>query len=252
MLFNANSRYTVTQTGSAAISLSAIFDGKMVPSYSATAPSSGDPTVILIEGLPRAHIQAGAWVGWSTRYWQAKSFKIEGYDEYYGNGWVTFVNIADASSSATQYVKKLPAGAYTKLRFTFHDGAGSNGRFGVSEIFFIHPEATTPYKGLIPTVFTEVNGNIGIGTNSPDQQLHLTKKLLLQWNDANAVSTGASPTIYASGQGASYPFSGRGNLILQPRTTNTDGYGDFVIMTGETATPKMVVTSKWPCRDRHN
>ncbi|WP_421876517.1 hypothetical protein [Marinoscillum sp.] len=84
-------------------------------------------------------------------------------------------------------------------------------------------------------------GEVGIGTTNPSQQLHLTEKLKLNWNDANTVSTDDSPTIYASGQGSSYPFSGRGNLILQTRATNSNGFGDLVVMTGQTATPKFVV-----------
>ncbi|MEP0986840.1 hypothetical protein [Ekhidna sp.] len=85
------------------------------------------------------------------------------------------------------------------------------------------------------------NGNVGIGTSTPQQQLHLTNKLMLNWNDANNVSTNDSPTIYASGQGAAYPFSGRGNLILQPRATDSDGFGDLVVMTGQNATTKFVI-----------
>jgi hypothetical protein len=91
------------------------------------------------------------------------------------------------------------------------------------------------------------NGNVGIGTSSPDQKLHIGSnsgdvKLALEWSDGNAATTGkAYSSIYTSGQGASYPFSGRGNLILQPRNIDSNGYGDLVVMTGATATPKFVV-----------
>jgi hypothetical protein len=73
LLFNAMSKYTVTQTGSALFDGNMVFDGKLEPSYSAingalSGPPSGTPTVILIEGLPTVHTQAGAWVGWTTRY----------------------------------------------------------------------------------------------------------------------------------------------------------------------------------------
>lgn len=39
----------------------------------------------------------------------------------------------------------MPAGAYLKLKFTFLSATGTNGRLGVSELFYLHPEATTPY-----------------------------------------------------------------------------------------------------------
>jgi len=177
MLFNAVSRYTVTQTGNATLSLSAMFDGQMIPSYTSTAPTSTNTTVIEISGLPRYHTQTGAWIGWSTRYWPAKRFKIEGYDEYYGNGWTALADYESTDYSGGDFITKCKAGAYTKLRFTFYEATGSNGRLGVSELFFIHPEATTPYKGLFlntneawqkksSTIYYN-SGSVGIGTDSP-------------------------------------------------------------------------------------
>ncbi|WP_299161122.1 hypothetical protein [uncultured Tenacibaculum sp.] len=177
MLFNANtrSRFQVTQTGSALLSLDYLFDGKFIPSYTSTAPTVSTPTVILIEGLVNWHSQRGAWVGWSTRYWQAKRFKIEGFNVYKENAWKT---IADYSTQdytgGTKFIAKVPAGSYTKLRFTFYEATGQDGRLGVSELFYLHPEAVRPYEGLLnatnDTWSENTNGlytskKVGIGTS---------------------------------------------------------------------------------------
>jgi hypothetical protein len=163
ILFNANSRYQVTQTGTATFNLDMLFDGIMYPSYTSTAPSLGAPTVILIEGLPNIHTQAGTWVGWSTRYWEAKRFKIEGYDTHNGNVWKT---IADYSQSdytgGRKFITRVySSGRYTKLRFSFYSAVGTDGRMGISELFFIHPEVDRPYAGLLASE-NPTNGNQNI------------------------------------------------------------------------------------------
>ncbi|CAM1358436.1 hypothetical protein [Tenacibaculum xiamenense] len=151
VLFNANSRYKVTQSGSAQLNLSIMFDGNFTPSYTSTAPSVANPTVVLIENLPNRHSQRGAWVGWSTRYWQAKRFKIEGFNSYQANQWVTIADYTNQDyAGGAKFIKKVPSGSYTQLRFTFYSAYGTNGRLGVSELFYLHPEATTPYQGLLP------------------------------------------------------------------------------------------------------
>jgi hypothetical protein len=168
LLFNAQKRFTVTQTGSGQVELPPLFNGSFEPAYSSAGISTSSPTVITISGLPGYHIQAGAWVGWTTRYWPARRFKIEGYETYYYNKWITIVDYSNNDYNGADFLIALSAGAYTQLKFTFYEGTGTDGRFGLSEIYFIHPEATTPYAGLIPTFnsLSEVNNNILIGKTS--------------------------------------------------------------------------------------
>ncbi len=180
VLFNANSRYKVTQTGGAKLNLSIMFDGKFVPSYTSVAPTMSDSTVILIENLPNWHSQRGAWVGWSTRYWQAKRFKIEGFNSYRANQWVTIADYTNQDyTGGTEFIKKVPSGSYTQLRFTFYSAYGTDGRLGVSELFYLHPEIVSPYQGLFSESnwtksgnnISYNNGNVGIGTPNPSQKL---------------------------------------------------------------------------------
>ena len=183
LLFNATTRYDVTPGGNATFSyLHRLFDGEFLANYTPTAPTISSPTVILIENLPERHIQAGAWVGWSTRHWPAIHFKIEGYNSYGGSN--TWNVLADYSTQdyegGEKFVKEIsPSGAYTKLRFTFYTASGTNGRLGISELFFIHPEAMSPYEGLllseddrywskIDDNISYTQGNVGIGTTNTD------------------------------------------------------------------------------------
>ncbi|WP_420552377.1 hypothetical protein [Tenacibaculum aiptasiae] len=185
MLFNATtrSRFQVTQTGSAALSLDYLFDGKFIPSYTSTPPTLAEPTVVLIKGLVNWHSQQGAWVGWSTRYWGAKRFKIEGYNVHVQSEWRT---IADYSTQdytgGGQFLVKVPSGSYTELRFTFYEGTGPDGNLGVSELFYLHPEAVRPYEGLLGeannvwskntnSVYT--SDKVGIGTGNPEANLQI-------------------------------------------------------------------------------
>lgn len=168
LLFNATTRYAVTQSGIQAFTsdqIPSFFDGGMFVQYSQSAVTPSNNLVIMIEGLPIQHTQVGAWVGFSTRYWPPKSFKIEGYNVWSGaNTWVTLADIN--SNIESQYVSQVIPGEYTKLRFTFREGAPDgvpSNTMGLSELFFIHPEATQAYDGLL--VKTNVNGNIGIGTS---------------------------------------------------------------------------------------
>ncbi|TCI90160.1 DUF4200 domain-containing protein [Tenacibaculum sp. M341] len=188
MLFNAQSRYKVEQTGDAKVNLNMIFDGKMVPSYPSLAPSKSSPTVITISNLPAVHTQIGGWIGWATRYWEARHFKIRGYNTYGGaNEWVVFAdyeNTAHPTGSRSFHIK-VPGGSYTKLEFTFYEANGTNGRLGISELFFLHPEATTPYKGLLGKEvwnsngdnISFQNGSVGIRTNTPGAVLDVNGSL---------------------------------------------------------------------------
>jgi len=150
VLFNAHRRFNVTQSGPSVFNLSTIFDGKMAPNYPGGAPQPNNPSVVLIEGLPGNHTQAGTWVGWSTRYWPARRFKIEAYDTYRdANVWRTVADYQNQNYSGSDFIAKMPSGVIRKLSFTFYEATGSNGRIGVSELFFIHPEAVRPYEGLL-------------------------------------------------------------------------------------------------------
>ena len=179
VLFYATQHYTVTQSGAAQLDLLSLFDGRFEPSYTAVAPSIENPTVILIEGLPNWHTQAGAWVGWSTRWWPANRFKIEGYDVYAGaNTWKVIADYSTQDYADYSFTAILPSGSFEKLRFIFYTshGEGSNGRLGVSELFYIHPEIVAPYQNLISwtrngagTYYND--GNVGIGTTNPTQKL---------------------------------------------------------------------------------
>jgi len=176
LLFGATSRFTVTQTGTAKLDLNRLFDGKFVPSYSHAGVVQENPTIVLIEDLPNTHTQAGAIVGWSTRYWNANRFKIEGYNVYGTEGWKTISDYSQTNYARQDFQTPLPSGSYTKLKFTFYSSTGSDGRLGVSELFFLHPEATMPYYGLSyawelrgSDVYRR-SGNVGIG-KKPDTKL---------------------------------------------------------------------------------
>jgi hypothetical protein len=192
LLFNATTRYLVTTTGPA-LDLGTLFDGRMGPTYTSVAPTDVAPTVILIENLPGYHTQAGAWVGWSTRYWPANRFKIEGFDTYQGaNIWRTISDYSATDYSGADFNVAIPyGGEYTKLKFTFYKATGTNGYLGVSELFFIHTEATSPYQGLLASSINNwdnnssnlcytSNGKVGIGTNSPDEKLTVKGKIHTQ------------------------------------------------------------------------
>ena len=44
---------------------------------------------------------------------------------------------------------KVRDAVVNKIRYTFYEATGSDGRIGISELFFVHPEATTPYASLL-------------------------------------------------------------------------------------------------------
>lgn len=151
MLFNAVSRYKVTQTGDAQVDLNMLFDGAFGPSYSNVGVSTSNPTVITIEGLPGYHTQTGAWVGWSTRYWPARRFKIEAYNTWSVSsiGWVTIADYSNTDYGGCNFTVQLPQIIPSSLRFTFYQSSGDGGRLGLSELFYLQPEGMRPYEGLL-------------------------------------------------------------------------------------------------------
>lgn len=184
-LFNATKRYTVTQEGNT-LPLDILFDGSFMASYTPTGISAQNPYVITIENLAQLHTQIGAWIGWSTRYYRAINFKIEGYDQYQSaNVWRTLADYSTVDYNSNQFVVKLPvSGEFTKLKFTFYRSDDfTNGRLGLSELFFLHPEATTPFKGLLVseqeswikngTSLNYTTGNVGIGLTNPTKKLEI-------------------------------------------------------------------------------
>lgn len=95
LLFYANQRYQVSQSGSGQVNLSFMFDGNQYPAYSNTGIDPNNPYVLLIENLPNIHVQTGGWIGWTTRHYQPKRFKIELLNIYNGaNSWITMSDVS--------------------------------------------------------------------------------------------------------------------------------------------------------------
>lgn len=219
-LFNATKRYSVTQSGPN-MNLEKLFDGKFEPDYSSGAVSNSSPKIITIENLNGVHTQLGAWVGWSTRYYAAKRFKIEGYDTFNGNQWRIIADYSATNYDSNLFITKIPqSGAYTKLRFTFYE-ADSNG-LGISELFFLHPEATSPYEGLLNPNATYSStqgewkkvgqnihydlGSVGIGTANPLAKLHVEGNALF----GDFTTSGSNSWMFHS------PDDGRTSLHIAP------------------------------------
>ena len=185
--------------------------------------SSNDPMIIEIDNLPNVHVQVGAWVGFSTRYWPPKKFKIEGWDSWSTNNWVTISDIDN--NTLEQYIVKVPYGSFTKLKFTFFDGCPSStpgGQMGVSEIYFIHPEAAQAYDGLLLKCNT--NGSVGIGTTTPTGNLEVANStggvLSISTNKINgSVASPLFPRIDFLG----YDNGNKARISATEQTSNTYG-----------------------------
>ncbi|MGA6119374.1 hypothetical protein [Sphingobacterium anhuiense] len=172
LLFYADRKFTVTQSGSAQLPVQRLFDGNMEAAYTEKGISPSNPYVLLIENLPSNHTQRGAWIGWSTRFYQAKRFKIEIYDPA-GNIWKT---VADVNNYDKGYYITPVIGTFVnKIRFTVYETVQDQNILGLSEFFFIHPEAVQAYDNLL--VKYNSNGFVGIGTNNPQEELSVKGKI---------------------------------------------------------------------------
>lgn len=178
ILLNAHKRgLTITQTGVARINTDYLFDGRLAPAYSSDGIPPDTPTEILIEGLPNKHTQTGGLIGWTCRYWYPSRYKIEAYDSYNERGWKVLIDQSTENKPTKELVipiySKGLAGSFTKLKITIYEssvgGIGSNGykKFGISELFFHHPEAIKVHQYLdVDTVdgkhasdFADINHN---------------------------------------------------------------------------------------------
>ncbi|NML40217.1 SlyX family protein [Chitinophaga sp. G-6-1-13] len=202
MLFYANKRFTVTQTGSHQLDASKLFDGRYDPSYTG-APTENDPTVVLIDNIWAVHTQKVAYVGWTTRYWPPTRFKVEGYNISGTAGWQTIADVTGYTN--TEYIQTL-FGQFSKLRFTFYNGTGPQGQLGISELFFLHGEAVQAYDGLM--VRYDENGEVNIGNNQRNSNLNVngnikTRKVKVtqqEWADFVFDPTYQLPTLPAVAQ----------------------------------------------------
>lgn len=158
ILLNAHRRseITITQTGTALMDVSSLFDGRLAPTYSSLGIPANDPTVLLIEGIPNIHTQTGGAIGWTSRYYYPSRFKIEGYDTYENRGWRTIYEQVTSKAYKDFHIQLNTtgnSGSLTKLRFTFYESVGAedslgNKRLGLSEIYFINQEGMKVHEFL--------------------------------------------------------------------------------------------------------
>lgn len=153
ILLHAQKRgITATQSGTGLIADPYnLFDGVLAPSYSPNGIDPNNPYVLLIEGLPNIHTQTGGVFGWTSRYWYPYKYKVEFYDSYQNRGWKTALDHSQNPKASKELLvlinSKGLSGAITKIKITVYESyggsVGNNGfkRWGLSELFFCHPEA---------------------------------------------------------------------------------------------------------------
>lgn len=163
VLLNGHNRLTLTQSGSGQLTnaqLHGLFDGALSPAYSSDGIDPSNPWVLLIEGINNVHTQTGGIFGWTARYWYPKKYKIEFYDNYIytsggsPKGWFTVRDVENTPTKdlSIRLYNEGFSGVITKVKITIYESAGGSvgsngyGRWGLSEIFFCHPEAITPYQ----------------------------------------------------------------------------------------------------------
>lgn len=176
-LFFADTRFKVTQSGSANLNLPPLFDGQFFPNYTSTGIDPQNPYVVLIEDLPLYQAQEGAWIGLTTRYYKPTKFKIEVFDTFGGyNQWRTIADVNN--NTAGHYIARISPGSVSpsKIRFTFYNTDDIQNRLGIAELFYIQPEATKAYDGLM--VQYNRDGNVGIGTWSAMAKLAVEGNIL--------------------------------------------------------------------------
>ncbi|MEN7550453.1 hypothetical protein AAG747_21215 [Rapidithrix thailandica] len=150
ILFNATERYT-EEIGNQTIDLPKLFDGGFNSTSSTPQITEENPLTITIKDLPNIHTQGAAYVGWTSRYWTPKRFKIIGRNMFEGDEQVLIADYSSQDYTAPDFLMKVPSGAYTELQFIFLEGSSSDPskRIQLSELYFIHPEAAKiPYEGL--------------------------------------------------------------------------------------------------------
>ncbi len=177
VLFFADKRFKVSQSGSITLDLPTLFNGQFFPTYSSASINLQNPYVILIEDIPLYHAQEGAWIGLTTRYYMATKFKIEVFDVNDGvNQWRTIADVSN--NSAWHYMARISPGSVcpSKIRFTIYNTNDTQNRLGISELFYIQPEGAQAYDGLM--VRYNSQGNVGIGTNSPMAKLAVDGNIL--------------------------------------------------------------------------
>lgn len=236
ILLNGGDRYTLTQSGTGTLTaaqVKGLFDGALAPQYSSDGVNPNNPYVLLIEGLPDVHTQTGGVFGWTCRYWVPTHFKVEFYDTYNSRGWVTAVEKTNTPTKElfVDIYRTLNGGSFTKIRITIYDSngeAGANGhrRWGISEIFFCHPEAITPYayanvdKANTATKATQdASGNVITTTYAKKTEIPTVNNatLTIQKNGTNVQTFTANQSTNATA-----------NITVPTKTSELTNNSNFV------------------------